>query len=68
MRFSRPDADVFVPDATAMPEALRRATHLCIGAHQDDQEFMAFHGIAECFGRKGRGFAGVVVLVYSQPS
>ena len=61
MRFSRPDADVFVPDGTPMPEALRRATHVCVGAHQDDQEFMAFHGIAECFGRKDQGFAGVVV-------
>jgi len=61
MRLSRQDADVFVPDGTPMPEALRRATHVCVGTHQDDQEFMAFHGIAECFGRKDRGFAGVVV-------
>jgi LmbE family N-acetylglucosaminyl deacetylase len=61
MRFSRPDADVFVPDGTPMPDALARATHLCIGAHQDDQEFMAFHGIAECFGRKDKHFAGVVM-------
>ena len=61
MLLSRQDADVFVPDGTKMPEALRRATHVCVGAHQDDQEFMAFHGIAECFGRKDRGFAGVVV-------
>jgi LmbE family N-acetylglucosaminyl deacetylase len=61
MKLSREDADVFVPDGTPMPEALRRATHVCVGAHQDDQEFMALHGILECFGRKGRGFAGVVV-------
>ena len=61
MKLSRPDADVFVPDAAPMPEALRRATHVCVGAHQDDQEFMAFHGIAECFGRKDRHFAGVVM-------
>ena len=61
MKLSRPDADVFVPDGAPMPEALRRATHVCVGAHQDDQEFMALHGILECFGRKGRGFAGVVV-------
>ncbi|HEY7922793.1 MAG TPA: PIG-L family deacetylase, partial [Vicinamibacteria bacterium] len=61
MKFSRPDADVFVPDATPMPEALRRATHVCVGAHQDDQEFMAFHGIAECFGSKDKHYAGVVV-------
>ena len=61
MKLSREDADVFVPDGAPMPEALRRATHVCVGAHQDDQEFMALHGILECFGRKGRGFAGVVV-------
>ena len=61
MRLSRRDADVFVPDGVPMPEALRRATHVCVGTHQDDQEFMAFHGIAECFGRRDRGFAGVVV-------
>jgi LmbE family N-acetylglucosaminyl deacetylase len=61
MKLSRPDADVFVPDGTPMPEALRRASHVCVGAHQDDQEFMAFHGITECFGREDRGFAGVVV-------
>jgi LmbE family N-acetylglucosaminyl deacetylase len=61
MKLSRPDADVFVPDGAPMPEALRRATHVCVGAHQDDQEFMALHGILECFGRKDRGFAGVVV-------
>jgi LmbE family N-acetylglucosaminyl deacetylase len=61
MKLSRPDADIFVPDGAAMPEALRRATHLCIGAHADDQEFMAYAGIAECFGRSERGFAGVVV-------
>ena len=58
---SRQDADIFVPDGAPMPDALRRTTHVCVGAHQDDQEFMAFHGIAECFGRKDRGFAGVVV-------
>jgi LmbE family N-acetylglucosaminyl deacetylase len=61
MRFSRPDADVFVPDGTQMPDALRRATHVCVGAHQDDQEFMAFHGIAECFASKDKHYAGVVV-------
>jgi len=61
MRFSRADADVFVPDGTPMPEALSRTTHLCVGAHQDDQEFMAFHGIAECFGRHDRHFSGVVL-------
>lgn len=62
MKFSQPLADVFVPDATRSPEeALGRTTHLCIAAHQDDIEIMAYHGIAECFGQKDRGFGGVVV-------
>jgi len=50
---------VLVPDACAMPEALGRVTHLGIGAHQDDLEFMAFHGIASCFHARDQWFGGV---------
>lgn len=50
---------MLVPDACAMPEALRRVTHLGIGAHQDDLEFMAFHGIASCFHADDQWFGGV---------
>jgi LmbE family N-acetylglucosaminyl deacetylase len=60
--FSSPGADVFVPDTSLTPaEALRRVTHLCIGAHQDDIEIMAQSGISDCLGRPGKGFGGVVV-------
>jgi LmbE family N-acetylglucosaminyl deacetylase len=61
MRFHNSGADLFVPDGAAPETALARTTHLCIAAHQDDIEIMAYHGIAECFGRKDRGFTGVVV-------
>src|ERR1044071_72531 len=61
MQFHQPNSDFFVPDGTAPEQALARTTHLCIAAHQDDIEIMAYHGIAECFGRKDRGFTGVVV-------
>ncbi len=62
MKFSHPAADVFVPDARLAPEAaLARTTHLCVAAHQDDIEIMAYHGIAECFGRTDQWFSGVVV-------
>jgi LmbE family N-acetylglucosaminyl deacetylase len=61
MQFDRANADFFVPDGTALPEAISRTTHLCIAAHQDDIEIMAYHGIAECFGLKDRWFSGVVV-------
>ncbi|MCX7869341.1 MAG: PIG-L family deacetylase [Terrimicrobiaceae bacterium] len=61
MKLQSPNADVFIPDGAAMPGALSRVTHLGVGAHQDDLEFMAFHGIVECFHHKhGRWFGGVV--------
>lgn len=50
---------MLVPDAMPLPEALRRVTHLGIGAHQDDLEFMALHGIAACFHAGDKWFGGV---------
>src|SRR5580765_1089343 len=61
MQFHKPTADFFVPDGSAADAAIARTTHLCIAAHQDDIEIMAYHGIAECFGRRDRWFSGVVV-------
>lgn len=61
MQFHVPTADFFVPDNTPPADALARTTHLCISAHQDDIEIMAYHGVAECFGRQDRWFTGVVV-------
>jgi LmbE family N-acetylglucosaminyl deacetylase len=60
MKLHEAQADIFVPDGTPLPAALTRTTHLCVGAHQDDQEFMAYHGIAACFGRADRWFTGVI--------
>ena len=60
MQFHNPTADVFVPDGLPSDAALARTTHLAISAHQDDIEIMAYHGIAECFGRKDKWFTGVV--------
>src|ERR1700737_564790 len=61
MRFHNSSADLFVPDGAALAAALARTTHLCLAAHQDDIEIMAYHGIAECFGSKDKWFSGVVV-------
>jgi LmbE family N-acetylglucosaminyl deacetylase len=61
MNFSQPAADIYVPDGTPIGKALRRTTHLCVAAHQDDIEIMAYHGIAECYGQKKRWFTGVVL-------
>lgn len=52
-------ADLFIPDGIPVEKALARTTHLGIGAHQDDLEFMAFHGILECFGKADKWFGGV---------
>jgi len=61
MKLHNPNADIFVPDGLAPEAALARTTHLCVSAHQDDIEIMAYHGVSECFGQKDRWFTGVVV-------
>lgn len=52
-------SDLFIPDEVVRPEAYARCSHLAIGAHQDDLEFMAFHGINSCYGDDGLWFGGV---------
>jgi LmbE family N-acetylglucosaminyl deacetylase len=59
MTFTQPTATTFTPDGTPATEALARVTHLGVGAHQDDLEFMAFHGIKECFHSQTLHFGGV---------
>ncbi|MFZ4682345.1 MAG: PIG-L deacetylase family protein [Terrimicrobiaceae bacterium] len=52
--------DWYVPDREPVENALARTTHLGIGAHQDDLEFMAFHGIIECFHSQEKWFGGII--------
>src|SRR5581483_17518 len=59
MQLQNPTAEIFVPDKLPVAKALKRITHLGIGAHQDDLEFMAFGGIAECYASKSKWFGGV---------
>ncbi|MFN9408667.1 MAG: PIG-L deacetylase family protein [Akkermansiaceae bacterium] len=59
MRLNQPSAEIFIPDQTPIAEALEPITHLGIGAHQDDLEFMAFHGILKCFASQDLWFGGV---------
>ncbi len=61
LTFKNRSAVCFVPDGTQDAAALARTTHLCVGAHQDDQEFMAYHGIATCYGKTDLWFSGVTV-------
>jgi LmbE family N-acetylglucosaminyl deacetylase len=57
MKLHNINARLFVPDQASDP--LARITHLGIGAHQDDLEFMAFHGILGCFRSEEKWFGGV---------
>ncbi len=59
MQFTHPQARLFIPDGTDTETALSRTTHLGIGAHQDDLEFMAFHGILTCYHSDDQWFGGV---------
>lgn len=60
--FSRPEADVYVPAGGDAAAALARVTHLCVAAHQDDIEILAYDGICDCLESPAtRAFGGVVV-------
>ncbi len=59
MKLHQPTAEIYIPDDNPITAALARVTRLGIGAHQDDLEFMAFHGILSCFARDDQWFGGV---------
>ena len=61
MKLHRETAEIFVPDGLPAEAALRRTTHMAVGAHQDDLEIMAFDGIIKCFQRQEHWFTGVTV-------
>ena len=61
MQFHNETAEVYIPDGIPAEQALRRTTHLAIGAHQDDLEIMAAGPIIECYQQKEKWFTGVVV-------
>lgn len=59
MKLHNETAGIFIPDGKSVAEALTRITHLGIGAHQDDLEIMAFHGIAACYAKDDCWFGGI---------
>jgi len=60
MKFLRSNAEVFVPSGGRPEDALARTTHIGVGAHQDDVEILAMHGILECRRDTSKRFAAVV--------
>ncbi len=61
VKLTHPTAEIFIPDGVPVEKALARTTHMGIGAHPDDLEFMALHGILECFQKTDQWFTGVTV-------
>ena len=61
MKLSNANSDIHIPDNSPPNSALPRTTHLCIAAHADDIEIMAFAGISHCFDSEIDWFTGVVV-------
>src|SRR5258707_12682747 len=61
MKFELSTAELYIPDGMAEADALARTTHLAIGSHQDDMEFMAVTPILECFQQADKWVTGVAV-------
>jgi LmbE family N-acetylglucosaminyl deacetylase len=61
MRFHLSTAEIFIPDALSVADALKRTTHMAVAAHQDDIEIMAASPIIACFQQPDLWFTGVVV-------
>lgn len=62
MKLSQPRADIYVPSGDTPSAALSRVTHLCIAAHQDDIEILAYDAICDCLDDpQHKAFGGVVV-------
>lgn len=58
MRLKNENAELFIYEEG---RGLADTTHLCIAAHQDDIEIMAFAPIAECYGHANKWFVGVTL-------
>ena len=61
MNWIDPQFDIFIPDNAPLEPAIRRTTHMAIGAHPDDLEIFAYHGIAACYDSKDSWFTGLTL-------
>ena len=61
MNLHNTNAELYIPDGATEEQALSRTTDLCIAAHQDDIEIMAYAPIVQCYGQANRWFTGVTV-------
>ena len=61
MEFTNKNARLFIPDGVQEKEAFNRTTDLCICAHQDDGEIMAFCAIYDCFEKEDKWYTGITM-------
>jgi LmbE family N-acetylglucosaminyl deacetylase len=59
IEFGQSAARLHVPDGVDEQLGLQRCTHMGVGAHQDDLEIMAFHGVLSCYDNPDDWFCGV---------
>lgn len=57
MNFKKSNATIYFPGK----ESLDGVTDMCIAAHQDDIEIMAYGPISECYNSETRNFCGIVM-------
>ncbi|MDY6874057.1 MAG: PIG-L family deacetylase [Chloroflexota bacterium] len=60
-KFNKPNAEIYFPQGAGDDRILARTTHLGIGAHQDDLEIFAIHGILAGLDNREKAFTGVTV-------
>ena len=61
IQLNNPLAECYFPSGTDDDARLSKTTHLGIGAHQDDLEILAIHGILAGFDHEDQAFTGVTV-------
>jgi LmbE family N-acetylglucosaminyl deacetylase len=62
MHLHQDKAEIYLPgNKRTIDTALRQTTHLGIGAHQDDLEIFAIHGILQAYSDPELSFSGITV-------
>jgi len=61
VQLSHPISEVYFPEGPGDDLQLTKTTHLGIGAHQDDLEIFAIHGILEAYDNPILYFTGVTL-------
>lgn len=61
VKLLHPDSQIYFPEGPGNDLQLTKTTHLGVGAHQDDLEIFAIHGILEAYDDPDLHFTGVTV-------